>query len=281
MTIGSDPGTGTSRAHSSGTRSKPSLRAATAGNSASRSFVSVKMQLTTSAGPNPLRCMISRISASVASRIASASLRSTVVAPRRANRRIGAGSCHAWPGSHPARPPSPPPSSGGTIPERFSCNGAGDRPALRFGGVPSQARELALLVIDPDAGGFVHWTVYGMAPDTKGIAATGLPAGAKEGSNTTGDRGWTPPCPPSGTHRYQFDLYWLRSPSRLPARAGPQTGVDAGRRRARGRRRAARGRGARGAAAASSSAATGGPASRAAQALALGRGQPPVPAGGE
>jgi hypothetical protein len=90
MTIGSAPGTGTSRAQSSGTRSKPSLRAATAGNSASRSFVSVKMQLTTSGGPMSLRSMISRMSDSVAARMASASLRSTVVAPRRAKRRIGA-----------------------------------------------------------------------------------------------------------------------------------------------------------------------------------------------
>src|SRR3954447_19599359 len=99
--------------------------------------------------------------------------------------------------SSPAFPPH------GTTPERFSCSGAGDRPALRFGGVPSGAKELALLVIDPDAGGFVHWTVYGMAPDTTGIPANGLPPGAREGTSSTGETGWTPPCPPSGTHRYQ------------------------------------------------------------------------------
>ena len=123
----------------------------------------------------------------------------------------------------------------GTIPTRFTCAGAGDRPALRFGGIPAAAKEVALLVIDPDAGGFVHWTVYGMAPDTKGIAATGLPAGAREGSNTSGGKGWTPPCPPSGTHRYQFDLYWLRSPSKLAAGADPQKVVDAVRGAAGGR----------------------------------------------
>ena len=123
----------------------------------------------------------------------------------------------------------------GPIPERFSCNGAGDRPALRFGGVPSGAKELALLVIDPDAGGFVHWTVYGMAPTTTGIAATGLPAGAREGKSSTGETGWTPPCPPSGTHRYQFELYWLRAPSKLPAGADPQKVVDAIRAAAAGR----------------------------------------------
>jgi Raf kinase inhibitor-like YbhB/YbcL family protein len=125
--------------------------------------------------------------------------------------------------------------AGGRIPVRFTCSGAGDRPALRFGGVPSAAKELALLVIDPDAGGFVHWTVYGMAPGVRGIAATGLPAGARQGRNSTGGNGWTPPCPPSGTHRYEFDLYWLRAPSKLAAGAEPRKVVDAIRAAAAGR----------------------------------------------
>ena len=130
---------------------------------------------------------------------------------------------------------SPAFAAGGTIPARFTCSGAGDRPALRFGGVPSGARELALLVIDPDAGGFVHWTVYGMDPATRAIAATGVPAGARQGKNSTGGTGWTPPCPPSGTHRYQFELYWLRTPSGLAAGADPQTVVDAVQKAAAGR----------------------------------------------
>lgn len=130
---------------------------------------------------------------------------------------------------------SPAFSEDGTIPARFTCSGAGDRPALRFSGVPPQAKELALLVIDPDAGGFVHWTVYGLAPSVRGIAATGLPAGAREGRNSTGGTGWTPPCPPSGTHRYEFELYWLRAPSRLAAGAAPEKVVAAIRSAAAGR----------------------------------------------
>ncbi len=122
---------------------------------------------------------------------------------------------------------SPAFAANGAIPQRCSCNGAGDRPALRFGGVPSAAKELALLVIDPDAGGFVHWTIYGMAPRTTGIGATGLPAGAREGRNSAGKTGWTPPCPPSGTHRYQFELYGLRAPSKLAAGADPAKVADA------------------------------------------------------
>jgi Raf kinase inhibitor-like YbhB/YbcL family protein len=129
----------------------------------------------------------------------------------------------------PAFPPN------GTIPARFTCSGAGDRPALRFGGVPSGARELALLVIDPDAGGFVHWTVYGMAPATRGIPSTGLPPGARQGRNSTGGTGWTPPCPPSGIHRYQFELYWLRAQSELAPGADPQAVVDAIQKAAAGR----------------------------------------------
>jgi hypothetical protein len=51
----------------------------------------VKMALTISVGASSLRFMSSRISSSVAARIASASLRSTVVAPRSANSRMRAG----------------------------------------------------------------------------------------------------------------------------------------------------------------------------------------------
>src|SRR3954454_18536250 len=89
MTRGSEPGTGISRAHISGTWSKPSWRAATAGNWASRSWVSVNRQLTTSSGTSPLRSMISRMSVSVAPRMSSEALWSTVVAPRRAKMGMG------------------------------------------------------------------------------------------------------------------------------------------------------------------------------------------------
>jgi phosphatidylethanolamine-binding protein (PEBP) family uncharacterized protein len=74
-----------------------------------------------------------------------------------------------------------------------------------------------------------------MAPGTRGIAATGLPAGARQGRTTAGGTGWTPPCPPSGTHRYEFDLYWLRGKSRLAAGAAPGKVVDAIRSAAAGR----------------------------------------------
>jgi Raf kinase inhibitor-like YbhB/YbcL family protein len=124
--------------------------------------------------------------------------------------------------------------AGGAIPARFSCDGDRARPALRFGGVPSRAAELALVVVDPDAGGFVHWTVYGLPATTRSLAGRGLPAGAREGENSAGDRGWTAPCPPKGTHRYEFRLYWLRRESGLDAGAKPDAVVEAVRSRAGG-----------------------------------------------
>jgi Raf kinase inhibitor-like YbhB/YbcL family protein len=110
---------------------------------------------------------------------------------------------------------------GGAIPARFSCDGAKARPALRFGGVPSGAAELALVVVDPDAGGFVHWTVFGLPASTRSLGSGALPAGAREGESSNGKTGWTAPCPPSGTHRYEFRLYWLKRPSGLDAGAKP------------------------------------------------------------
>jgi Raf kinase inhibitor-like YbhB/YbcL family protein len=122
----------------------------------------------------------------------------------------------------------------GAIPARFSCDGEKARPAVRFAGVPAGAAELALVVVDPDAGGFVHWTVYGLPGSTRELASTGLPRVAREGENSSGDSGWTAPCPPDGTHRYEFRAYWLKSPSGLDAGAKPEEVADAVRARAGG-----------------------------------------------
>ena len=78
-------------AQSSGTALSPMRRAATAGNSASRSGSGSEDAAHHPLGDRSLRAMTSRISRSVASRTSSASLRSTEMAPRSANRRMAAG----------------------------------------------------------------------------------------------------------------------------------------------------------------------------------------------
>jgi len=118
---------------------------------------------------------------------------------------------------------SPAFDDGGTIPERFTCSGEGVSPPLRWSGVPAKARELALLVEDPDADRFVHWTLLAIPPQTDGLAAGRTPAGSIETENGFGDKGWGGPCPPEGKdpHRYVFSLYATDAPLDLGDDASP------------------------------------------------------------
>jgi Raf kinase inhibitor-like YbhB/YbcL family protein len=105
---------------------------------------------------------------------------------------------------------------GGSIPKRFTCDGDGRSPPLRWSGVPGGTREQVLVVEDPDADRFVHWTVLRIPPDARVIAEGRVPAGAIETENSFGKRGWGGPCPPEDDdpHRYVFALY--TSDARLP-----------------------------------------------------------------
>jgi len=120
---------------------------------------------------------------------------------------------------------SPAFAPGAAIPPRFTCDGEGVSPPLQWGDVPSNARALALLVEDPDAPGgtFVHWTLFDISPRVAGVAAGRVPAGAREGKSSFGDRGYGGPCPPEDDepHRYVFLLYALRSMLGLSAGASP------------------------------------------------------------
>ena len=124
-------------------------------------------------------------------------------------------------------------ANGATIPTRFTCSGAGERPRLLVSGVPrvprfmrGAARELVLLVTDPDAPGgtFVHWTAYAIPADRHV-----LPGPAREGKNSAGGTGWTPPCPPKGAkpHRYVFSVYALITPIFLKQGADPDAVIRA------------------------------------------------------
>jgi len=99
---------------------------------------------------------------------------------------------------------------GRQIPPDNTCKGAGTPPALAWTGVPPAAKSLALVVDDPDAPGgtYVHWVVYDLQP-ADGTLAGPAPTGAREAANSGGGDGWTPPCPPSGTHHYRFTVYAL------------------------------------------------------------------------
>jgi Raf kinase inhibitor-like YbhB/YbcL family protein len=107
---------------------------------------------------------------------------------------------------------SPAFATGGKIPVRYTCDGKGVSPPLRWTAPPRGTRSLTLLVVDPDApnGNFIHWRASGISP-----SARGLREGQhlrKEGSNSAGTRGWVGPCPPRGpAHEYLFVLKALNA----------------------------------------------------------------------
>jgi Raf kinase inhibitor-like YbhB/YbcL family protein len=103
-------------------------------------------------------------------------------------------------------------SEGGRIPRRFTCDGPNTSPPLSWAGAPSDAKALALILDDPDANGFVHWVLFNVEATATGSLPTGFsasPDAPPQGMNGAGGTGYTGPCPPSGTHRYNFRLLAL------------------------------------------------------------------------
>jgi Raf kinase inhibitor-like YbhB/YbcL family protein len=124
---------------------------------------------------------------------------------------------------------SPAFSDGGPIPRAHTCDAADRSPPLVVTGVPPGAKELALIMDDPDAPGgtWVHWVLYGLP-----VSITTLPAdfptepeitrpvAASQGVNDFRKTGYGGPCPPPGPpHRYVFTLYALDATLDLPPAA--------------------------------------------------------------
>lgn len=112
---------------------------------------------------------------------------------------------------------SPAFADGAPIPVRFTCQGDDIPPPLAWS-ASSSAAELALVVDDPDAAGFVHWIVTGIAPGSGSTADGQTPANGRSLPNSGGKDGYFGPCPPAGTgtHHYRFTLYQLPAALELP-----------------------------------------------------------------
>ncbi len=106
------------------------------------------------------------------------------------------------------------------IPAKYTCQGDDTTPALNWSAPPGGTKSLALIVDDPDAPGgvWVHWVVYNLPADSRGLpegassgksTASSLPAGAVQGKNSFRRVNYGGPCPPSGEHHYRFQLYAL------------------------------------------------------------------------
>ncbi len=107
--------------------------------------------------------------------------------------------------------------AGGPIDGRFTCDGEDRSPLLIWSAPPAGTTELALLVTDDDAGGFVHWAVAGIPAAAGEVGEGARITGAVEGRNDFGNAGWGGPCPPAGApHNYRFTLYALSQQAELP-----------------------------------------------------------------
>ena len=96
----------------------------------------------------------------------------------------------------------------GLIPIKFTCKGEGFNPALVIDGIPEGTQSMVLIMEDTDTaqGTFTHWVVFDIQPansisENSGQGVSGL--------NGRGEMGYTPPCPPSGIHRYFFHVFAL------------------------------------------------------------------------
>jgi Raf kinase inhibitor-like YbhB/YbcL family protein len=102
------------------------------------------------------------------------------------------------------------------LPKKYTCEGDGVNPPLTIEDTPSQTKSLALIFEDPDAvsGTFDHWIMWNIPSSTVKIEENSAPG--VEGLNSGRRKGYYPPCPPSGSHRYIFKIYALDQPLFCP-----------------------------------------------------------------
>ena len=108
--------------------------------------------------------------------------------------------------------------NGETIPQMYSyklggqCNGENYSPPLSIGASPANTQSFALIMVDPDAGNWVHWVQFNIPGTTKELdSAVGGPDLGIKGGNSFREIGYAGPCPPSGTHNYIITIYALDS----------------------------------------------------------------------
>ena len=114
-------------------------------------------------------------------------------------------------------------SSGVALPAKYTCDGANTSPPLRWSGVPEEAAELVLMVLNfqpVNEALFFDWAVAGLDPSLEKIAEGKLPADAIVGKNSFGKQGYGL-CPPGAeSENYIFMLY------AIPEVLSPEEGFD-------------------------------------------------------
>lgn len=159
------------------------------------------------------------------------------VSPVAAQQDVGARSPDESSRSGPERPAtfvveSPGMATGEMMPRRYTPDGPNLSPPLRWRGLPTGTRQIAVLCQDHGAGDpppWVHWIVYNIPASAEGLPE-GLPIhasepmpegleGAVHGNNGWGMAMYRGPAPPVGDlHHYDFAVYALDAELDLPPR---------------------------------------------------------------
>jgi len=108
-------------------------------------------------------------------------------------------------------------AASGSIPAIHTCNGTNVSPPLTWTDAPAGTQSYAVVMRDLSLGASpnYHWVIYDIPAATTSLpqnvdqtASPSVPAGAKQTYWSFGaDYSYRGPCPPSGTHDYQFTVY--------------------------------------------------------------------------
>lgn len=126
------------------------------------------------------------------------------------------------------------------LPVKYTCDGENVSPKVTIIEVAGRIESLALVLTDPDADGFVHWTVWGIPANLPDLPESvpkdprvrlsevtpqqGGEVTIRQGTNDFGEVGYGGPCPPEGErHNYHFTLHGLSSAIDVEAGADPGT----------------------------------------------------------
>lgn len=94
------------------------------------------------------------------------------------------------------------------MPQEFGADHGNTSPDLAIENIPSQAKSLALTMVDIDDNNSYHWAVWNIPTDKNTISKSqSWGTGVVEGNNSFGE-GYTGPFPPS-THTYKISVHFL------------------------------------------------------------------------
>jgi len=132
---------------------------------------------------------------------------------------------------------SPAFTSGKTLDEKYTQNGANMSPPLAWTRGPAGTQSYVILAEDSGvnrAEPIVHWIVYNIPSSMRYLPSetpgdTALPTGVLQGKNVSGGTGYIGPKPPAGqTHPYHFQVFALNARLDIdPASADRATVINA------------------------------------------------------